>query len=263
MVGKYIDLLAELLKYRNDVSFLEWRVKYSLSLKRYKDIHDGEDCFIIGNGPSLNEIDLNKLNDYTTFGLNKIYLMFDKVNFRPSYHVAVNPLVIEQSFKEFESLSCPTFISYRAGRRVVRKLDHVNFLMTGGHLRFSEDIVREIHEGWTVTFVAMQLAYYMGFKNIFLVGVDHNFVVNGHPNEQQFLFGNDSNHFDPRYFGGQEWHLPDLEGSEIAYSLAKFFFERNSRRIYDATLNGKLKIFPKVSFNDSLMSCKKRGQKDK
>lgn len=258
MIDKFINVFSELLEYRHDRAYLEWRLKHSQALKKFKDIHSGEDCFIIGNGPSLNKIDLNLLSDYYTFGLNKIYLLFDKVDFRPSYHVAINPLVIEQSASEFETLPCPTFLSYRPSRHVIRKLEHVNFIMTGGPVTFCNNLTREVNEGWTVTYVAMQIAFYMGFRNVFLVGVDHNFVVNGAPNEQQFLTGNDCNHFDPNYFGGKDWHLPDLQGSEISYNLAKFFFERDGRRIYDATVDGKLQIFPKKSFNDSLTLCKKK-----
>ena len=260
MFGKFLNACAELIRYRHDRDYLEWRLKYSKVLKKYKNIHSGADCFIVGNGPSLNKIDLGLLNRYYTFGLNKIYLMFDKTEFRPSYHVAVNPLVIEQSVKEFEGLSCDTFLSYRPSRHIIKKHEHINFIMTGGPVAFSQDLVGEINEGWTVTYVAMQIAFYMGFKNIFLIGVDHNFVVNGEPNEKQLLTDSDVNHFDPNYFGGKLWHLPDLEGSELSYRLAKFFFERDGRCISDATIGGKLQIFPKISFEDALRVCKKKDK---
>lgn len=258
MPNKTVTALANLLKHWDDPDYVIWRLKYSLSLKKFKDIHNGEDCFIVGNGPSLNKIDLGQLNDYYTFGLNKIYLMFEKTKFRPTYHVAVNSLVIEQCAKEFETLPCKTFLSYRPSRSLVRKLNHVNFIMTGGPVTFCESLVGEVHEGWTVTYVAMQIAYYMGFRNVFLVGVDHNFVVSGLPNEQQLLTGKDINHFDPNYFGGKEWHLPDLAGSELSYHLAKFFFEKDGRSIRDATIEGKLQIFSKISFDDALAECKKK-----
>jgi hypothetical protein len=101
----------------------------------------------------------------------------------------------------------------------------------------------------------------MGFSQIFLIGVDHNFKAPGNPNEKQFLQGGDQNHFDPNYFGNKEWHLPDLEASELSYHLAKFFFNRDGRKIYDATVDGKLNIFPKISCEQALnMSSPKRGK---
>ncbi len=258
MFDKYINFLADAWLQRGDPVYREWWLKFAKYLVKFKNIHKGEDCFIVGNGPSLNKIDVDRLNDYHTFGLNKIYLMFDRVEFRPSYHVAVNSLVIEQSVREFEKLECQTFLSYRPSRQVVKKLDHVNFIMTGGPITFCTNLIGQVNEGWTVTFVAMQIAYYMGFKNVFLVGVDHNFVLSGSPNEQQFLNARDDNHFDPNYFSGNDWHLPDLAGSEISYHLAKFFFERDGRHIYDATFEGKLKIFPKIAYSDALNQCIKK-----
>ncbi|OGW40622.1 MAG: hypothetical protein A2Y97_05005 [Nitrospirae bacterium RBG_13_39_12] len=220
-------------------------------------MHKGEGCFIIGNGPSLKTMDLKPLKDYHTFGLNKIYLIFDRVDLNLSYHVAVNPLVIEQSAREFESLVCPSFLSYRDARYLVRNLEHIYFIAWRGPITFQEDITKEIH-GSTVTYIAMQIAYYMGFSKVFLIGVDHNFKVMGNPNEKQFLVGEDVNHFDPKYFSSKEWHLPDLEASELDYHLARFYFSRSGRQIYDSTVGGKLQIFQKISYEKALEMCGKK-----
>jgi len=201
-------------------------------------------------------MDLSPLRGYFTFGLNKIYLMFNRIDLKLSYHVAVNPLVIQQSVKEIEALSCPSFLSFRAARKVIQHLDHIFFVATGGPYTFRKDLSREIHEGYTATYVAMQIAFYMGFQKVFLIGVDHNFIVKGRPNETQVLEGEDPNHFDSSYFANNAWRLPDLEGSELSYRLAKFYYTRDGRQIYDATLDGKLKIFPKISFQEALKKCR-------
>ncbi len=248
-----------------DKELLRWRLKHSQRLSRFRGAHQNEDCFIIGNGPSLNKMDLSILNGYHTFGLNKIYLLFDRVDLRLSYHVAVNSLVIEQSAKDFEQLKCPSFLSYGSAKQIVRELGHIYFLATdscfSAPYSFYSDVAQPISEGFTVTYVALQMAFYMGFKNVFLVGVDHAFAATGKPNDEQLLTGEDPNHFDPRYFGGQKWHLPDLEASEMSYRLAKFFYNRDGRQIYDATVDGKLQIFPRLSLEQALSMCKKRGEK--
>lgn len=241
-----------------DHLYREWYYKHSKRLLRFKDMHKGKDCFIIGNGPSLNKMDLSPLKDYHTFGLNKIFLMFDRVDLNLSYHVAVNPLVIEQSAREFEAMPCPSFLSHAAARGIVHSLDNIYFIATGGQFTFQEQIRCEIHEGYTVTYVAMQIAYFMGFNRVFLIGVDHNFKAAGAPNEKQLLKGEDQNHFSPDYFGGKEWHLPDLEASELAYHLAKFHYSRAGRQIVDATVDGKLQIFPKISYERTLEICGKK-----
>ena len=55
----------------------KWEKNESPRLDLFRNIHKDEDCFIIGNGPSLNKMDLGLLNDYYTFGLNKIYMLFE------------------------------------------------------------------------------------------------------------------------------------------------------------------------------------------
>ncbi|WP_149031242.1 6-hydroxymethylpterin diphosphokinase MptE-like protein [Moorena producens] len=253
------DSIVEYLNNYSDPVYLQWYFNESKRLLKFKKINKKEDCFIIGNGPSLNKIDLSLLNNYYTFGLNKIYLIFDKVNLNISYHVAVNHLVVEQSAREFENLNCPSFLSARAADNVVDKRDHIYKIFTAGSpFVFQTDASKLICEGYTVTYVAMQLAFYMGFKRIFLIGVDHNFTAVGNPNEKQFLKGDDPNHFTPGYFGNKEWHLPDLEGSELAYHMARFNFNRSGREIYDATVDGKLQIFPKITFEQALDMCKKK-----
>jgi hypothetical protein len=116
-------------------------------------------------------------------------------------------------------------------------------------LGFSKDPARRIWEGSTVTYVAMQLAYYMGFKQVILIGVDHFFVTQGEPNKEVVSPGDDPNHFAPDYFGkGFRWQLADLENAEKAYRLAQECFEQDGREILDATVGGKLQVFPKVDY---------------
>jgi hypothetical protein len=106
-------------------------------------------------------------------------------------------------------------------------------------------------QGATVTFVALQLAYHLGFKQVILVGVDHSFRTPGKAHSEVVSQGDDPNHFSPDYFGkGFRWNLPDLETSEIAYHLAKRAFEADGRMVLDATIGGKLTVFPKVNYRE-------------
>ena len=239
-------------------AFMEWKWKYAPRLRKFKNLHAGEDCFILGNGPSLNKMDLSPLADYHTFGQNKIFLIFDKVDLNLSYLVSVNPYVIEQSKKEFEEIYCPVFLSHTASRNVVADKPHIHRLHTLNVWSFYDDITQPICEGHTVTYVSLQLAYYMGFKRVFLIGVDHSFKQQGASHEVQVYEGNDENHFHPDYFKGQKWQLADVYGSEVSYHLANYFFLKDGRQIFDATVGGKLEVFPKVNFEDVLGKLKKK-----
>jgi hypothetical protein len=209
----------------------------------------GDRCFIIGNGPSLGSTDVARLLDCYTFGLNRGYLLFDRIGGPTTFLVAVNPYVIEQFGADLLAAGPPTFMSWRSRRHIPRGADVV-FVRRARRFTFSKDVARDgAWEGATVTYVAMQLAYHMGFREIVLIGVDHHFATTGPPNELVTSQGADTNHFDPDYFGpGVRWELPDLEMSERAYRLARDRFIADGRTILDATVGGHLTVFPKVAF---------------
>ena len=217
---------------------------------RYHNKHAGRRCFILGNGPSLNRTDLSLLKNEVTFGTNRIYLNFDKMGFATTYHVAVNELVVEQCAKDIAKLPMPKFIGWHC-RDLIDLGPNTQFLHTRGGLRnwFFTDLTEGCWEGSTVTMVAIQLAFYMGFSEVVLVGVDHTYQFKGNPHAASVSQGDDPNHFNPNYFGlGFRWHLPDLEGSEMSYRVADYVFRQHGRRIVDATVGGKLAVFPKVSY---------------
>lgn len=217
-------------------------------IQTYKDRHKGERCFIIGNGPSLKRTDLSLLESEYTFGLNRIYLAFDRLGFSTTYYVSVNDLVIRQCAEEIRRLSCPKFSSWVNRGRLGNRSDMMYLRRVPGP-SFSTDIAYGVWEGATVTYVAMQVAYYMGFGRVILVGVDHHFETKGSPHQEIVSEGNDTNHFDNNYFGkGFRWNLPDLATSELAYCIARLQFESDNREIIDATVGGKLTVFRKIEF---------------
>jgi len=236
-----------------------WNFRYSGQLKRFKDYHRGEDCFLVGNGPSLNNLDLSLTKGKHVIGLNKIFLLFKRVPLDLSYHVAVNSYVMEQSSSEIEKLNCCSFLSYTNGAsRYVKSLPHVKFIKTGAFNKwgFQKDLEKPLFECNTVTYVAMQLAYYLGFSRVFLIGVDHNFQQSGAPDAAQKMVGEDKNHFDPSYFAGQTWQLANLEASEVGYQLAKYYYKSDKREILNATLGGHLNVFPTISYADAIKECR-------
>jgi hypothetical protein len=228
------------------------------ALRTYRDRHRGQRCFIIGNGPSLASMDLSPLRGEVTFGLNRVYLMFDRLGFPTTYLVSVNRYVIEQCADDLVRLALPTFLSWHS-RRFVPDKSRAIFLRSIRRPHFATDPTIGLWEGATVTYVALQLAYYMGFREVILIGVDHSFATKGPAHQLVTSQGDDPNHFDPSYFGkGFRWQLPDLETSEIAYRMASNAFEADGREVLDATVGGKLEVFRKVEF-DSLFEQRSSG----
>jgi len=229
-------------------------------LSTYKDLHHAQRCFIIGNGPSLKNTNLSRLRKEVTFGMNRIYLQFPELGFTTTYFVTVNNLVIEQFAGDILGLPMPKFLAWHAHNHLgwqavvdsqvgTAPVIFLHTTYTGP--KFAREARGRLWEGATVTYVTMQLAYYMGFETVILIGVDHNYTTKGKPNTTVVSQGDDPDHFNARYFGkGLRWQLPDLETSEQAYLMARQAFESDGRQVLDATVGGQLTVFPKVSYDD-------------
>ena len=234
-----------------------WRQTAMRRLADLKDQYRGKRAFIIGNGPSLKNTDLSLLKDEVTFGMNRIYLMFPELGFRTTFLSVVNDLVIEQTAADLAALDMPKFLTWRSRRFFKEQGIALNqnnlptFLYTTYDApSFSKDVRGRVWEGATVTYVTIQLAFHMGFDELILIGVDHNYTAAGKPNTTVTSEGDDPNHFSAAYFGkGFRWQLPDLETSEIGYRMARQAIEASGRKIVDATVGGKLQIFEKVDYN--------------
>lgn len=231
-----------------------WRRASLAVLDQLHDQHTGQRAFIIGNGPSLNRTDLSPLQHEFTIGLNRIYLMFQTLGFRTSCLVSVNDLVIQQCVDEMQALDLPRFFSWRSRRffapDTATPVGPIFLYTTYESPRFARDVRGRVWEGATVTYVALQLAFHMGFRQVVLVGVDHDFASKGEANKVVVSEGDDRDHFSPSYFGkGFRWQLPDLVTSEIAYRMAHDAYRKAGREVFDATVGGKLTVFPKVDYN--------------
>jgi hypothetical protein len=230
-------------------TFHPWRRESIHRLAELKNIHRGQRCFIIGNGPSLKHTDLSLLKDEFSFGMNRIYLMFPELGFSTTYFLSVNSLVIEQCAEDIRSLPIPKFLSWRSHGLIQPTEDTAFLHTTYTGPKFAYDARGRLWEGATVTYVALQLAYHMGFEQVILIGVDHSFSAKGKPNTTVVSQGDDQDHFNPGYFGkGFRWQLPDLETSERAYEMARQAYAQHGRQILDATVGGKLTVFPKEAY---------------
>lgn len=224
-------------------------------LTSFRNLHAGQRCIVMGNGPSLGKMDLTCLRGEVTFGTNRIYLLYDKLPFVPTYYTCMNELVLEQFQHEISPLASMKFVNWNR-RRLFAPSPSLACLRAGLTLIdfFGTDLTATICSGGTVTYVALQLAYFMGFRTIILVGVDHRFVEKGTPNRTEVrLAERDESHFHPNYFPkGSRWQLPDLVRSEHAYALARKAFERDGRRVLDATVDGSCDVFEKMDLKAAL-----------
>ena len=219
-------------------------------LDALRNRHWGKRCFVLGNGPSLNSADLSVLRDEYIIASNRIYLHPACRDWTRWYYCAVNPNVIEQFSTEIAALPAMRFLAWEH-RHLMPGAENTVWLRSRNEPRFSFDPADAIWQGATVTYVALQMAFHLGFTDVVLFGVDHHYDRAGQPNKLVTSGEPDPDHFAENYFGeGVRWQLPDLSQSELAYRFAKLAFEQEGRRVRDATINGKLDVFPKVRLAD-------------
>jgi FkbM family methyltransferase len=204
-------------------------------------------CLLVANGPSLNKQTWGFIDemDYV-LGMNKIYLGLNKYSLPLNAYVVVNPLVAEQSVDPILhklSLNTEKFVAINRKNKFPTGTD-IRFFKSGGPV-FSNTL-DILYEGWTVTYVGLQILYIKGCQTVYIVGMDHHFEQQGTPNSMQTMKGDDPNHFDSSYFKGNQWHLADLKQNEKHYKIARDEYEKDGRQIIDATIDGHCTVFEKI-----------------
>ncbi len=233
-----------------------------MDLHDLKDRHLSERVFIIGNGPSLRMEDLDMLVHETSFACNKIYLAFESTAWRPTYYTVEDHLVAQQSREEIERLD--GVVKFFPHTLVLHGLHFSNaleypFIWKDVYPEapgFSSDADAGLHWGSTVVYTMMQMACYMGAKEIYLLGVDFSFSIPESCAESSgkfkvYICEGERNHFHPDYRkAGEQWHQPNLDYQKVSFLAARKFAEENGIGIYNATRGGNLDVFPRVRLQD-------------
>ena len=225
----------------------------------FKNIHQDVPAWIIGNGPSLRRMDLSLLKHEITFGMKSIFLGFDLLGFIPNYYTVEDNFVAEDNNRQISQLEGSIKFFPRDLSYCLKGDDQtcwVNFVRHyQPYPQFSSNCSEIIYWGSTVTYLAIQLAYFMGCDPLYLIGVDFDYIVPNYADGQNEITSreDDVNHFHPAYFGpGKRWHHPRLDRVEPSYKEALRFLKAEDRRIFNATVGGKLEVFDRVNYKTIL-----------
>lgn len=254
--------LSKILIYSLVSNFSKLNVPLTLNEKRllsFKSKYNSKRCFIIGNGPSLNKLNLKLLKNEITFGVNAIYENYDQMGFLPNFLVVEDRLVAEDRKDELIELNGVTKFFGNHLKYCLGKSNNAIWLNTVFMydfdripVKFSKNAGSHLYVGGTVSYLCMQLAYFMGFDEIYLVGFDHNYVMlDSYENNGNVIksLSEDLNHFNKSYFGpGKRWHDPMVDRMEQCYIVAKNMFDKKNIRIKNASAGGKLEVFERVDF---------------
>ena len=230
-----------------------------------KDGYKDYDCVIVGNGPSLNKTDLTLLRGKYCFFFNGAFDLRSYTDPDKIIHVCEDRLVFEDHRRQLNSLP---------GIKI--------FPSDLLHLISSEDaIVVEFHRGrpekrtdwpgfvdkysvcpvfyWggTVAYLGLQLAQWMGFRRIFIIGVDLNYSIPDTVKKDGLVLTStedDPNHYRPSYFGkGLRWHVPMPDRMLRAFEYASNL-EINSN-VVNAGVGGNLNCFLRAPLSNLTSDC--------
>ncbi|MGN0809547.1 MAG: 6-hydroxymethylpterin diphosphokinase MptE-like protein [Christensenellales bacterium] len=232
--------------------------KWGKNLKKLCGKFMGKRCFIIGNGPSLRAGDLDKLRDEYSFAFNRIYYIFEHTSWRPTFYCTQDVKIAQASFQEIRDAISTPYLFAPINLKWYEGVDiDTDFFFSprpaGDRIPdFSENIAAYIGIGNTVAYTAIQLAVYMGFSELYLLGVDHSFQTYQDKDGNVIFDPSVKNYFCDQYnHDNEQLYVPKLDLSTLAFIAAQSYAESHPVTIYNATRGGKLEVFPRVDF-DSL-----------
>lgn len=232
---------------------------------KFKSIHNkykGKRIFVIGNGPSLNKQALYLLKDEYKMCFNRFCLMEERLNWMPNFFAVTDDLVIKDMADGLNKDVVPR-VEYAFFPDLhpsnVNVKNHINDRKNVMWLHVDKpdfsDHLPDCGINKTVVNAGIQIAAWMGFSEIYLLGVDMTFAdqnVKKNNSRNWEAKGDDPNHFDPRYFGkGRKYHNPGVAEMLQKFEKCKEFFDVRGVKIYNAGYGGRLEAFPRVDF-DSL-----------
>lgn len=238
--------------------------KRKVSNQYLKEVHNKYSgrCFIIGNGPSLLPEDLDKLKNEVTFASNRIYKIFDKTDWRPTYFAIFDESVAkgEGVVEGVSDIDCLKFVREQGYLYYKNIRGRVCFLHSWWNRKyldepaFSDDLEKGIYTIATVTYVLIQLARWMGFDEIYLLGMDNRYAYS--KLKDGSIVRNEGV---VSYFGENGMELPDPSTAvstwelDAAFDYAEKYSKTQGFRIYNVTRGGFLESFERVNLDDLLV----------
>ena len=216
---------------------------------KLKELHNsflGKRCFVVCTGPSLTINDINLLKNEYTFSMNSIFKLFDKTDWRPSFYVIQDEKVYDklkddETFKGIKNKFVADFIFENIDvdktKNIMFPIDLLNHRDYDNKIfdtEFSDNAYNIVYDGGTVTYSIFQIAYYLGFREIYLLGCDCDYSGT------------------KQHFADYGIKVNDSPESRmiIGYQVANDFTKKSDLKIFNATRGGKLEVYTRVNLDD-------------
>lgn len=224
-----------------------------MPLKEVHNKHKGERCFIVATGPSLTIEDLALIKNETSFGMNSICRLYERTDWRPTYYGIQDIFVypkMENVIERYYVNANNVFVSDELAEKYKLPSNYVQYPFNSAyHLydqhfykfysKFSGDAYSVVYDGFSITYSLLQIAVYMGFKEICLLGTDCSYIKGA---KNHFV---ESGHYD---------RLEHLNHDKMitGYQAAKEYADANGIKIINCTRGGMLEVFPRMSLEEVL-----------
>lgn len=215
---------------------------------------------VVGNGPSLRPEDLTALAHLPSVASNRINLLFDRTDWRPTLYTIADPLLAfklpARHFDDFERVLTAASVYHLV--RTDRKLPYKHESMEAVHRKIAQrdfeiSPTMGLWSARTVTIPNIQLAIWAGARRIYLIGCDHYYQEPKVSGTTAKLAHQSSNHFHPDYRKpGEIVNAAPIEMMNRGFSLMREFVDAAGIEVFNISRTSHLEAFERMSVEEAL-----------
>ncbi len=228
----------------------------SKQLRKLKDSHINERCFIVATGPSLTIEDVQKLKNEKTFFMNSSFKLYSQLDWRPTFYSILEPpltqRIIDNNDIDFNDFATEYCFFNRLSRKIVKCdkamfielnwLDHIRKYGESKLFKYEPDLSLVCYDYYSSTQQLINIAMYMGFKKIYIIGADNDYLSG----KQHFA---ECKGEPPMEY---QLALKSQTANDLGYEYIGKIAKDKGVKIFNTTRGGKVKPFPRVDLDDVL-----------
>ncbi len=208
----------------------------------------GARCVVLGNGPSLRDCPLARLAGREIFGVNRgaraldlglpqlAHLVVSDLQTYTAYAEEIRAAPVASRFYRADVVGCPAYAEALDREDAVAVPFHMTPEMQDGH--FATDVRLGLFRGYTVVLDAIQLAYFMGFAEVLVLGVDLTWD------------GGDTHFYGSGAYERRRIGEMLADRANRGFAVARAAIEAAGRRLWNATPGGRLDALPRVTLEE-------------
>lgn len=229
-------------------------------MKKWENRFKGERCFVVATGPSLTIEDVNLLKREHVFTMNSMVYKLKEMDFKPEFYVIQDGMAYEILREKIVKSDLPNVFVGTGKYSMMRKefledrnengLWNIFPLNISYHMftlnktkiypsKFSDKCNVVVYDGSTVAYSVLQLAVFMGFKTIYLLGTDCDYSgpVKRFADYEVTVAANEQLN---------SWRMIQ------AYKTARKYAEKHDVKIINVSRGGKLEVFERKTLEEVL-----------